>query len=229
METLRTKLSDRLQMVASFVNKGDVIADIGTDHAYLPAYLISNKICPKAIASDIGTGPLKNAEKIVFRANLHQHIKLMISDGLEKYSPDDADVFIFAGIGGTLIVKLLENIDWIKNNEKRFIFQPMSHSEDVISFLINNGFEIEEEKSCFDSGRCYVAFSARYTQTSKKYDECFPYIGLLPNNSDESSKHFISKQYNHLKKRADALNCANINLSEQKEIRKILSQIERYL
>ena len=115
METLRTKLSDRLQMVASFVNKGDVIADIGTDHAYLPAYLVSNKICPKAIASDIGTGPLKNAEKIVFRANLHQHIKLMISDGLEKYSPDDADVFIFAGMGGTLIVKLLENIGWIKN------------------------------------------------------------------------------------------------------------------
>lgn len=229
METLRTKLSDRLQMVASFVRKGEVIADIGTDHAYLPAYLVSNKICPKAIASDIGNGPLKNAEKIVLRANLHQHIKLIISDGLEKYSPDDADVFIFAGMGGTLIVRLLENVSWIKNKDKRFIFQPMSHSEDVISFLIDNGFEIEEEKSCFDSGRCYIAFSTKYTQTTKKYDESFKYVGLLPDNLTESSKYFISKQYKHLKKRADALKCADINLSEQKEIRKILSQIENYL
>jgi len=226
MEQLRTKLSDRLLMVASLVKKGEKVADIGTDHAYLSAYLVTKGISPKAIASDVAEGPLKNAEKIVINAKLNDYITLRLSDGLDNISPDEADTFIFAGMGGTLITSLIERTPWVKTNGKRFVFQPMSHSEDVIEFLINNGFEIEEQKSCFDEKRCYTAFSAVYTGEKKNYPPAFLYVGLLTSQDSDSSRFFIEKQYRHLKKRYDALTKADIKEDERNKLKEILDKIK---
>lgn len=212
-------------MVASFIKKNEKIADIGTDHAYLPAFLITSGICNEAIASDVVTGPLENAKKIIKKENLEEKIKLFLSNGLDEYQKDDADVFIFAGMGGTLITELLEKTDWIKDEHIRFVFQPMSHCEDIIKFLCDNGFEIEEQKACLDNGKYYTAFSARYTGNISKHNKSFYYIGLLTKNITDESKEYIKKQYNKLKKKYDALKNNNKEFNKQEELKEILDEI----
>ena len=229
MEKLRTKLGARLTAVARFVEKGKTVADIGTDHAYLPVYLVTNGICPKAIASDIGEGPLKNAEKIIKKTHTQESIRLMISDGLDSYAKDDADVFIFAGMGGTLIKQLLEKTEWIKSGDLQFIFQPMSRSEELIEFLITNGFKITKETACFDGERCYIVFCAEYTGESKEYPECFPYVSLLPESNSEAAEFFINRQYRLLEKRLKALEIAKTEQLEQEKIKVILNQMKEYI
>ena len=117
------------------VRKGVVAADIGTDHAYLPSYLVLNGICPRAIACDLRRGPLENAAETLERMGAADRITLRLSDGLDELSAGEADDIIMAGMGGTLISRLLERTDWIKNKNIRLILQPMSHAEDVRLFL----------------------------------------------------------------------------------------------
>ncbi|MBQ7654750.1 MAG: SAM-dependent methyltransferase [Clostridia bacterium] len=229
MEKLRTNLGSRLMKVASFVKEGEIIADIGTDHAYLPVYLVTNGICPFAIASDIGEGPLKNAEKIVRKTDTADKVRLMISDGLDSYKQGDADVYIFAGMGGTLIKNLLEKAEWIKDKNIRFIFQPMSRSEELIEYLTENGFELTEEGSCFEGGRCYIIFCAVYTGEKKTYPESFSYIGLLPDEKTDSSAFFIKRQYRLIEKKLRALEKSGKNFDEQKKLGIILEQMEKYI
>ena len=87
-------LTPRLSAVASLVKGGGIIADIGTDHGYLPIYLVENNIVSGAIAADIGKEPLKNAERSVKKYGLENEIKLRLSDGLREFSPDDADEIV---------------------------------------------------------------------------------------------------------------------------------------
>ena len=110
-------LTPRLSAVASLVKGGGIIADIGTDHGYLPIYLLQKGIVNGAIAADIGKEPLKNAERSVCQYELTDKIKLRLSDGLREFSPDDAEEIIFAGMGGTLIAEKLKETDWIKTNK----------------------------------------------------------------------------------------------------------------
>lgn len=229
MDKLRTSLGGRLTCVASFIKKGERIADIGTDHAYLPVFLVTNGICPSAIASDIGEGPLKNAEKIVNKTETKDKIRLMISDGLDSYGKDDADVFIFAGMGGTLIVNLLAKTPWIKDKNLRFVFQPMSRSEELIEYLTGNDFEITKESACFDGGRCYIVFSAVYSGNKKDYPESFPYLGLLPQVKTEASQFYIDRQYKLIVKRAKALEKADVSPAEQEKLRTIIGQMKQYV
>lgn len=226
---LKAKLGNRLLTVASFVEKGKTVADIGTDHAYLPVYLVTNGICPSAVASDIGEGPLKNAEKIIEKTETGEKIKLLISDGLDAYSKDDADYFIFAGMGGTLIRDLLEKTEWVKDKNLKFVFQPMSRSEELIEYLIVNGFEITGEKSCFEAGRCYIVFCAVYTGKKKEYPLSFPYAGLLPDEKSDSSVYYLKRQYRLLEKRLKALEKVQAQKEEQEKINIILSQMKQYI
>jgi len=108
------------------VREGAAAADIGTDHAYLSAYLVSSGKCPRALATDLREGPLQNAAETLAQLSLCDKIELRLSDGLDDISSDDADDFIFAGMGGTLITEILSRTAWIKDETKRFIFQPMS-------------------------------------------------------------------------------------------------------
>ncbi|MBQ7580771.1 MAG: SAM-dependent methyltransferase [Clostridia bacterium] len=229
MEKLRTALGNRLMTVARFVEDGERIADIGTDHAYLPVYLVTNGVCPTAVASDIGEGPLRNAEKIVVKTGTQDRIRLIISDGLDGYGKDDADVFVFAGMGGTLISELLDRARWVRDGRYRFIFQPMSRSEELIEYLIENGFELTEERSCFEGGRCYIVFCAKYSGEKSEYRECFPYVGLLPDERSESSAFYINRQYKLVEKRLRALEKSNKSFPEQKKLMIVLEQMKEYL
>ena len=133
------------------VRKGSIAADIGTDHAYLPAWLILNGICPEALACDLRKGPLDNARKTVEHYGISDKIKLRLSDGFDEIEPFEAQDFIMCGMGGTLMAELVSRAYWLKDNEKLLILQPQSHAEDIRAHLNENGFEITEEDACIQS------------------------------------------------------------------------------
>lgn len=192
-------------MAAGLVRKGKVCCDIGTDHAYLPAWLIRNNISERALACDLRKGPLANAQKTVDEYGINDKVELRLSDGLDSVKPDEADDIIFCGMGGTLITDIISRAEWLKDAKYRLIFQPQSHCEDIRQFLSENGFSIFGERTCKDNEKLYCAFAAEYT--GKKY-ECSPgylYIGNIPECGDEHSAEYTLAVLKRLKTKANAL------------------------
>jgi tRNA (adenine22-N1)-methyltransferase len=155
------KISKRLLCAASFANKGELIADVGTDHAYLPIYLYTSGIISGAVVSDINEGPIERAAKNIREFSCEGKIIPVLCDGLSKikeYSPDT--VFIL-GMGGELIVNIISNAEWLKQNGIRLVMQPMTHPEILREYLISNGFEISDE-AMVDDSKIYQIIVAKY-------------------------------------------------------------------
>ena len=110
------ELSKRLTKVASLVTEGASVADIGTDHGYIPIYLIENQIAARAIALDINKGPLERARMHIVGHGLKGQIETRLSDGLKEVKPGEVDTMIAAGMGGGLVIKILreESLWWIR-------------------------------------------------------------------------------------------------------------------
>ncbi len=202
-------------MAAEEVRNGKKIADIGTDHAYLPAYLIENGISPYAIAADIGEGPLENARKVVSSSPvLREKIELRLSDGLKEIAPDEADDIIIAGMGGILISEILTAAPWVKDESKRLILQPMSHAEDVRKYLCENGFEILKEKACTDGKHNYIIIVAEFRNKSNDKNEAFYYKGLIQHDKSADAEKYHQSRMNSLIKKRDALKNAGFDTED---------------
>ena len=156
------KLSKRLSCAASFVREGDFIADVGTDHAYLPIYLYMRGTIKGAVVSDINEGPIERATKNIAEFSCQDKILPVLCDGLSKigeYSPDS--VFIL-GMGGELIVNIISAAEWVKKKRVRLVMQAMTHPEILREYLIKNGFEIIDEAIVEDS-KIYQVTVAEYS------------------------------------------------------------------
>lgn len=199
---MAVKLTNRLSAAASLIKGGGIVADIGTDHGYLPIHLIETGKIPGAIAADIGKQPLENAAKSVKSYGLSEKIALRLSDGLKAFSPGDAAEFVFAGMGGTLIAEKLKETEWIKDEKYHLVFQPQSRAEELREFLYLNGFEINKEIAVTEGRRVYIAFDAYYTgkKISFNYADCF--LGKLP-KTPEATEH-IKRQITRLEKKYNA-------------------------
>ena len=166
------KLSPRLTAAASFARRGSFVADVGTDHAYLPIYLCEQKLVRGAVASDVNLGPVERAKNHIRAYGLAKSISVEHCDGLdglEKYSPDD--IFIL-GMGGELIVSLLARAPWIttQGNPRRLVLQPMTHPETVRAYLLENSFSIVDEILVEDD-KIYQIICAEYSQGGEKYPQ----------------------------------------------------------
>ena len=117
----KIKLSSRLLRCAEMVSKNAKIADIGTDHAYIPIYLTLNNTVTHAIASDVKSGPLQNAVKNIEKYGLQNNIEARISDGTNEINENEADEIIIAGMGGNVISNILEKCSWENKSDKVFI------------------------------------------------------------------------------------------------------------
>ena len=156
------ELSKRLLAVASLVTTGSIVADIGTDHAYIPLYLIQEKKAPGAIAMDVNEGPLLRAEEHVRDAGLTEQIRLRRSDGLEQLSPGECDCAVIAGMGGGLMIRILSAHPEITKSLKECILQPQSEIERVRSFLLEEGFVFLQEDMVLDDGKYYMMMKVRH-------------------------------------------------------------------
>ena len=155
------KLSKRLQTIADFVKKGAVVADIGTDHAHIPIYLIKNNIISRAYACDINAGPLEKAKENINYYGV-KNIELRLSNGLEKLKTDEADTFIIAGMGGELIIDILDRGQGFFDKKNTFILSPHTKIEEVRNYLLRKGLKILKEDMCIDEGKFYTVMEAVY-------------------------------------------------------------------
>lgn len=215
-------------MVADMVREGVVVADIGTDHAYLPSYLVLKGITPNAIACDLRKKPLLNAKESVEKYNLADKIELRLSDGLDEIKAGEVGDVIMAGMGGTLTADIMKRADWLKDSQVHLILQPMTHAEDVRLYLCENGFEILKETVCKDEGRIYIAINAVYCGEKKDYPDGYEFYGELPRNNELSYLH-IEKQYRRIKKRAESLKMAGIKEKEMLYCERACRGIEKFL
>lgn len=217
-----------MMMAARLAREGKICCDIGTDHAYLPAWLITNNISERALACDLRKGPLDNAKKTVEENEISDKVELRLSDGLDEVKPDEADDFVFCGMGGTLITELISRTEWLKNKKYRLIIQPQSHSEDVRKYLCENGFEIFGERTTEDSGKLYCAFAAEYTGNSKECSPGFLYVGNIPLLKDETSEKYTLSILKRLKTKAEALEIHGEN-KESDYYKEAIKEIEEKL
>ncbi len=154
------KWNSRLDAVASLIIPNRKIADIGTDHAYIPVYMCSKGLCPKAVAADIGQGPLEAAKSHVRAAGLEDVIDCRLGDGLTCLLPHETDGAVIAGMGGILIVKILSASPDVWRSMEFLVLQPQSDTAEVRRFLYEQGWHIDDERLVIDDGRLYEVMRA---------------------------------------------------------------------
>lgn len=172
------KLTDRLYKIASFVSEGKRVADIGTDHGYIPVYLLNKGTIPFAILADINKGPLENARKEVRHNGLEAKTELRLGSGIEVLEKGEVDEIIIAGMGGALIADILEAKKEVAQSAEKIILQPMQAQEELRKYLLNNGYEIMEEVLENEDFRIYEIMTARYTgKNNVPSDEIYYEVG----------------------------------------------------
>lgn len=193
-KTKNFKISNRLKKCADMISYNSKIADIGTDHAYIPIYLFLKGKISRALACDISTGPLENAQKNIKKYNAESSIETRLSDGLLNVSENEADEIIIAGMGGNMISNILSNCSWKNKSQKRFILNPMKYEEKLHEFLSLNGYEILNEVAVKCSEKSYLVIDTVFTGKKYKLLPYELYIGKLEKNVTESAIEFIKKQ-----------------------------------
>ena len=176
------KLKPRLLCAAEFVREGVNVADIGTDHAFLPIWLAKREKITYAIASDIRVGPYNSAIENIMNYGVEEFVEARLGNGLSTVFADEVDDIVICGMGGELIADILNDCPYIKNSKYHLVLQPMSRPEVLRKYLCENGFKINTEKCVYDSNHYYTVISASYTGELKAFDEHYFYIGEVLNN-----------------------------------------------
>ena len=200
------KLSDRLMMNVSMVSKTDCIADIGCDHAYASIWLVQNKVCNRVIAMDVNEGPLKKAAENIERYGLKDSISIRLSDGTKKLEKGEADGLIIGGMGGMLIVSILDARPDVISLMDQLILQPQSDAHKVRQYLRSIGMKIDREEMLCEDGKYYTSIRAVKKEKDCRKDNLtddiiFDMYGeYLLDNKNEVLKERLLKQLELLKK-----------------------------
>ena len=218
------KLDSRLMAIADLVRKGKVFADIGTDHAYLPVYLVEKGIINRGIAADLRVGPLENAKEAVVSYGYSDNIELRLSDGLDNFSENEVEEIAVAGMGGLLISSFIERTQWLKNEEIHLILQPMTHVEELRKTLFDNGFIIDKEVVAKDGDKLYIILSVYFYEGQTAYTDLDLIVGKLPYNDDALSKEYLKKIYDKYNKKLVALKNADKECSDLENMVEELKQ-----
>ena len=162
------ELSKRLKRIAEHVDRCESVADIGTDHGYIPIYLVKEGICEKAIASDINKGPIEKAKVNVAFEGVSEKVKCLLGPGLAPLKEGEVNGVILAGMGGNLTRDILL-ADMPKVRKYDFlILQPAQNPEILREFLYKGNYEIIDEDLIMDEGRFYELFKVKYNKDSEK-------------------------------------------------------------
>lgn len=222
------ELSARLKTIASFVSEGMCVADIGTDHGYIPIYLTSEGMTDKAYAMDVNRGPLERAVENIRKEGLDGRIECILSDGMEKL-PMDADSAVIAGMGGDLMEQILLGGEDRLFRLSELVLSPQSHWEKVRRFLHSHGFAIEKEALIKEDGKYYIVIKA--VRGREFYGESWQYSygTYLTELKDPLMKEYLTKELNdkqkildsfegkdseHLRRRAGELSCILTEIKE---------------
>lgn len=195
-----------MKAVASMVTPGNILADIGTDHGYVPISLVQRKKIPKAIAMDINKGPLQRAQEHIKEAQLEDYIETRLSDGVKKLKVGEVDSILIAGMGGELVIHILTEGQEICRNVKELVLQPQSELDKVRKFLRDNKYKIVDEDMIIEDGKYYPMMKVLPVDEDTFWDmvpqeavpACYKYGPLLLKNGNPSLRKFLVKQHKQL-------------------------------
>ena len=195
------KISNRLMTAAALVTQGYTLADVGTDHGYIPIYLLQQKKIPAAIAMDINEGPLERAKEHIALYGLQAYIQTRLSDGVAALKPGEVEAVLIAGMGGGLVMHILKDGEKVCQSAKELILQPQSEIEHVREFLREKGYTILAEDMVYEDGKFYPMMKVQYqgeNENAQKASEVVKlsdlYGGLLLQNRHPVLKTFLEKE-----------------------------------
>lgn len=218
------KLSKRLSTAASYVRSGAFVADIGTDHAYLPIHLVLSNRVNGALASDINKGPILKAKEHIEKYGLSDKIFTQIAsglDGIEKYEPTD---IVICGMGGELIAEILDKSDYVKNSRIRLILQPMTSAFELREYL-SNGFSTIAENIVCEDGKIYQVICAEYDGQIHSYTKAELELGKK--NIENRTVEFSELLNATILKKQKKLRGLSVGGYETNHIEKEICELER--
>ena len=198
-------LQPRLQLLSELIPAGAKLADVGTDHGYLPVALLQRGRIRSAIAADIGEEPLQHARRTAEEYEI-SGIDFRLCDGLTGIAPEEADTIVIAGMGGETILSILTAAPWTRTNTL-LLLQPMTKIELLRRWLGENGYIIERERLVWDKGILYPVFLVRGGET-KPLSPVEQYAGIALDD-DPLYGDYLDNQMARLQKAIDGLNKAN--------------------
>ena len=189
------KISNRLTTAAALVTQGYTLADVGTDHGYIPIYLLQQKKIPSAIAMDINEGPLERAKEHIALYGLQAYIQTRLSDGVAALKPGEVEAVLIAGMGGGLVMHILKDGEKVCQSAKELILQPQSEIERVREFLREEGYTILAEDMVYEDGKFYPMMKVQYQgENVEELKLSDLYGGLLLQNRHPVLKTFLEKE-----------------------------------
>ncbi|MDR2023774.1 MAG: class I SAM-dependent methyltransferase [Hungatella sp.] len=195
------RLSKRLETIASFVPEGSRIADIGTDHGYIPIHLVQEGKAKHAIAMDVREGPLLRAQAHIQEAGLQTQVEVRLSDGLLKLEENEADCVVIAGMGGELMIHILEAGRDLWESIPYWVLSPHSELDKVRRFLEEQEFFIERETMIKEECKYYTVMGiSRETRAGNKEEReiSYRYGRSLLESKDPVLKEYLKKEEEQL-------------------------------
>ena len=226
------QLSERLSSVASMVTAGNCLADVGTDHGYVPIYLYERQMIPRAIAMDVNKGPLERARLHIAEYGYHNAIETRLSDGLQALKAGEAESVVIAGMGGPLIIRILSAYPEVTASFKELILQPQSEISEVRVWLGEQGYEIIEEHMVFEDGKYYSMFKAVKNEKCRALSalECkFGRLDVL--KEIHVLKAFVERELNNKQNILEKLRSENTEKSNGRaeEIKALIEELQEML
>lgn len=228
------QLSKRLETVAKYIPKGSLLADIGSDHAYLPIYAYQHDLIKGAIAGEIADGPFTSAKKSVNESNLSEVIEVRKGDGLSIITENDqVDCVTICGMGGSLITSILEKDKEKLVNVNRLILQPNISANVIRRWLIEQNWELVAESILEEEGHIYEILVAEKGDRYKPYelDKLDKEILFGPFLLKEKSRPFLIKwqrEYKEWTRILEQLNQAVENEQIQQKKQQLKTFIDWY-
>jgi len=225
------ELSIRLKTIVSMIEKCDSVIDVGTDHGYVPIYLVKNYIIKKAIASDINRGPVEKAKNNITLNNASSQISCRLGSGLSTVKKGEVEIAIIAGMGGNLIRDILEDDLEVVKELKYIVLQPVQNAEVLREYLYNAGYDILDEEICIDDGKYYEVIKAKYNTIPVTVDNIYYEISkILLDKKHPVMRKFIEYKLEKYLKVYNSLNEITIaSKNRKKYIYEITNRLKEFL
>ncbi|MDO4811618.1 MAG: class I SAM-dependent methyltransferase [Eubacteriales bacterium] len=226
MEQKQLQLQPRLQLLADMVPAGSRLADIGTDHGYLPVWLLQQGKIPFAIASDIHSEPLTHARQSAQEYGA-DGIHFRLCSGLDAIAPQEVDTIVIAGMGGETIIHILESAPWTKTGRYTILLQPMTKVELLRDWLVDNGYRFVKERLVRDKDFLYPVMQMTAGSQPKltPLQRC---VGAALSD-DPLYSEYLSQHIGRLQRAIDGMNRSNGDSNRQKaeEMMALLQEMEQ--
>lgn len=190
-------LSERLKAISCLIENVKSIVDVGTDHGYIPIYLVKNNLIDFAVASDINKGPVEKAKKNIQDYNLGNKIQTRLGGGLTTVKPDEVEAAVIAGMGGNLIRDILEDSKKVFKGLKYVVVQPVQNPEVLREHIYNSGYTIIDEIIVKDEDKYYEIMKIKYDNNKREVDPIYYEVSeILLQKKDIMFKEYLQFKLN---------------------------------